>query len=86
MAKAKTFFEQVPLALVLQIAARQDGHGPSAPVLCGICGAPVELECCKINEFGQAVHGKCYVTRIAGPSQSKVLPTMNGSPSKGASR
>jgi len=71
MAKAKTFFEQVPVALALQIAAQQDGSGLSGPVLCGICATPVELESCKINEFGQAVHGKCYTSAIAGGAESK---------------
>lgn len=28
---------------------------------CRICGAPVSLESCKTNEYGQAVHELCYV-------------------------
>ena len=71
MTKANTFFEQVPVALARQITARQSGIEQSSPVLCGICGTPVELEHCKTNEFGQAVHGKCYASKIAA---KKVKP------------
>jgi hypothetical protein len=32
---------------------------------CWICGNPVSLEYCKIDEYGQAVHENCYVAKIA---------------------
>ena len=32
---------------------------------CGICGKPVALENCKVDEHGLAVHGECYVVREA---------------------
>jgi len=73
MTKANTFFEQVPVALARQITARQSGIEQSSPVLCGICGTPVELEHCKTNEFGQAVHGKCYASQI-GARDTKPVP------------
>jgi hypothetical protein len=31
---------------------------------CWICGKPVRLEKCKIDEHGQAVHENCYATRL----------------------
>ena len=85
MAKVKTFFEQVPVAIALQLV-EQDSSERSAPALCSICGTPVELENCKVNESGQAVHGKCYVSRIARRSLAKVPRSTNVSPLKRASR
>lgn len=31
---------------------------------CWICGEPVRLEDCKIDELGRAVHENCYITRV----------------------
>jgi len=31
---------------------------------CWICGEPVRLEDCKIDEQGRAVHENCYITRV----------------------
>lgn len=32
---------------------------------CWICGSVVSLETCNTDEHGQAVHGDCYVARLA---------------------
>jgi hypothetical protein len=32
---------------------------------CWICGSVVSLETCNTDEYGQAVHGECYVARLA---------------------
>jgi hypothetical protein len=32
---------------------------------CWMCGRPVRLEDCKIDEHGLAVHGNCYLARVA---------------------
>ena len=31
---------------------------------CKICGMPVCLETCKIDEYGRAVHENCYVEKL----------------------
>ena len=33
--------------------------------LCWLCGEAVDLCTCKIDEYGEAVHGACYTARIA---------------------
>jgi hypothetical protein len=33
--------------------------------ICWICGRQVPLETCKIDEYGEAVHEKCDVARLA---------------------
>ena len=65
MQKAKTYFDQVPLSVAKDVAIREDA-GLSNPrvVLCVICGAPIELEQCKIDEKGEAVHDKCYLAKV----------------------
>ena len=32
---------------------------------CWICGKPVSLENCKVDEQGLPVHGECYLVRVA---------------------
>jgi hypothetical protein len=32
---------------------------------CWICGKPVQLEDCKIDERGQPVRGDCYFAKLA---------------------
>ena len=63
MGKSKTHFEQVPLDVVKKAAT----DGVPAPVRCALCGKPVVLEKCKIDEAGLAVHQDCYVRKVAGP-------------------
>jgi len=74
----KQYFEQVPLSLVKKrIATHVAVTARTAPVLCAICDAPVQLEHCKIDEDGEAVHDKCYLASLA-----KSPGTRNGRTSK----
>ena len=44
---------------------------------CWICRKPVELESCKIDEHGQAVHEDCYLAKLALDMEtSSRLPTV----------
>ena len=61
MKKAKTNFEQVPLEL-----AKKAVDAEPALITCAICGRPVVLEKCKIDEDGHAVHADCYFHKLAG--------------------
>jgi hypothetical protein len=70
MGRANTIFEQVPIDIVRKIAIRDAGHWITDLASCAICGRAVELECCKTDEHGEAVHEKCYAARMA--------PGMNG--------
>ena len=56
-------FEQVPLAVAKRAAAREKISSQS--VSCVICRKPVNLEDCKIDYDGSAVHEKCYVDKIS---------------------
>jgi hypothetical protein len=38
--------------------------------ICAICARPLELETCKVDEFGKAVHEECYLSRVT-PHQPK---------------
>jgi hypothetical protein len=64
MGKANTYFEQVPLAVAIQVAQAEARSSNNGMARCAICGAPIELERCKIDEDGDAVHDKCYLTKI----------------------
>jgi hypothetical protein len=33
---------------------------------CAICKSDVNLEQCKVDEYGQAVHEDCYIRKIGG--------------------
>lgn len=63
MRKLKTHFEQVPLAVAKKVAIREKNS--SRPVPCVICRRPVNLEDCKIDHDGAAVHEKCYVESLS---------------------
>ena len=41
--------------------------------LCWICGHAVDLETCKTDEYGMAVHENCYVLKLALAKESKRL-------------
>lgn len=73
MVKPKTYFEQVPLAMVKKAIAieRDDRVAHVSPVLCAICEVPVKLERCKIDEDGEPVHDTCYVKKLVERTPSK---------------
>jgi len=73
MRKAKTYFEMVPVAIAKQVAQAASGSAAS-PALCVICGTPVRLEHCKIDENGAAVHDRCYIAKLASTTPIKVVP------------
>jgi hypothetical protein len=56
-------FEQVPLELVKKVA--KDEAETSSGMVCAICGNPVDLELCKTDEDGGAVHEKCYLAKMS---------------------
>jgi len=62
MKKSQTHFEQVPL----ELAKRAAEAVTPALISCSICGKPVVLEKCKIDEDGHAVHSDCYFHKLAG--------------------
>jgi hypothetical protein len=65
MARTKTYFEQVPVALAKQVAEEERRGSQVQPVSCVICGAPVQLEHCKVDEDGGAIHEACYFERLS---------------------
>ena len=42
--------------------------------LCWICGQSVDLETCKVDEHGVAVHGLCYFVKVALDGKSSAPP------------
>ena len=40
---------------------------------CWICGTSVDLETCKTDELGMAVHADCYVVKVALATESMRL-------------
>ena len=63
MRRVKTHFEQVPVAIV-KIFAETQRPSSSLPMCC-LCDRPVEIEHCKTDEHGRAIHEQCYVARLA---------------------
>ncbi len=71
----KTHFEQVPVAVAKQIAEKEVALSPMQSVSCVICKAPVELERCKVDEHGDAVHEACYVAKLARNGSLRLVRT-----------
>jgi hypothetical protein len=69
MGKGNTYFEQVPIALAKRVAQAEAQLSQEGMIACAICGLRVELEHCKIDEDGGAVHDKCYLASIITPSR-----------------
>jgi len=67
MKKLKTHFEQVPIAVAMKVAREEALSSPTRYASCAICDAPVELERCKTDETGRAVHANCYVAKVTHP-------------------
>src|SRR5215469_8746637 len=42
--------------------------------VCSICGKPVSLQDCKVDEYGKAVHGTCYVAKVGPPTDGALRP------------
>jgi len=63
MRRPRTHFEQVPLAVAKKVAIQEKYSPQSVP--CVICRKPVNLEVCKIDHDGAAVHEKCYVDALS---------------------
>ena len=61
MPKQKTYFEQIPLNLVLKALHIAQTHSVS----CAVCGKPVDLQTCKVDEDGTAIHDACYFERVS---------------------
>ena len=68
MGKRKTYFEQVPLAVVKKAVGLEILPSHSDLACCVICNEPVELERCKTDEGGDAVHEHCYVSKVSQPT------------------
>jgi hypothetical protein len=43
---------------------------------CALCNSPVELETCKIDERGSAVHEECYVRRMRVNARRVPIPPL----------
>jgi len=71
----KTHFEQIPVAVAKQIAEKEAVLSRTQSVSCAICKAPVELERCKIDELGDAVHEACYIAKLAQNSSLRLVRT-----------
>jgi endogenous inhibitor of DNA gyrase (YacG/DUF329 family) len=46
-------------------------EGRLTSVPCVICGKPVRLEECKVNDLGEPVHESCYAERIEEESKKR---------------
>lgn len=44
-------------------------------ISCTICGKPVRLEECKINDFGKPVHEDCLARQIKEDLEKRNTPT-----------
>ena len=71
MGKRNTYFEQVPIAEAKQVARAEAELSSVRMIPCAICGLRVELEHCKIDEHGDAVHDKCYLASMVTPSRPR---------------
>jgi len=69
MAKRKRFginttFERIPVEVARKIADQEKRHEVAGVHFCALCCNPVELEHCRTNEFGKAVHQDCYADSL----------------------
>jgi len=77
MKKAKMNFEQVSLDVVKNLVAGRFDSTASGSLTCRICGNPLQLEDCKADEMGRAVHGPCYLSTLvadAAAGQRRTIP------------
>lgn len=57
-------FEQVPVQELKDIVIVDSAGEVSSSTPCSVCGHPVPLETCKVDEGGKAVHARCYVEKM----------------------
>jgi hypothetical protein len=60
----ETTFEQIPVELAKKIAQQEAALAAAGHTSCAVCGNPVNLESCKTDERGKAVHQHCYMVDI----------------------
>jgi hypothetical protein len=60
----QTTFEQIPMKLVKKIAQQEAALATAGHASCAVCGNSVNLESCKTDEHGKAVHQHCYMADI----------------------
>lgn len=71
MPNPRTDFQQVPLEAAGE-RERDESRSPSAgKVSCVMCGSPVSLEDCKLNEHGDPVHDGCYLDSVLDPARPR---------------
>ena len=59
-------FDQVPVELAKKIAVEEWNATHKNSLPCVVCGKLVEIDRCKTDENGKAVHEQCYLRRTAG--------------------
>ena len=77
MRKSGTYFEQIPLSQLKDIAVSviaesetKESRRPLHHILhCRTCGKPVAVETAKTDGDGQAVHDECYILSVQRRSQ-----------------
>jgi hypothetical protein len=47
---------------------------PSLAHVCSICGKPVSLEDCNVDEHGNPVHGTCYAAKVSSATDGALRP------------
>ena len=73
----KIHFETVPLSVARKIALQEHLLSHPHAQRCEICEQFVELETCKIDELGRAVHNDCYVGKLAGGSNGPMPSSLS---------
>jgi hypothetical protein len=67
MPKTETYFEQISVEAVKKIAHTDLSTPRILFASRRIRGTPVPIERCKTDEWGRAVHEKCYVASVEKP-------------------
>jgi hypothetical protein len=70
MHNPKTDSQQVPLEAADEPERDETQSPQSGRVSCVICGCPVSLEDCKLDEQGDPVHDHCYFESLSRPNRS----------------
>lgn len=51
---------------------------PNPTLICWICGKAVDLETCKTDDHGSAVHGLCYLAKVSLAERTQMREKPNG--------